>query len=161
MSKAGLVNVTEIQGNVGEQLDILAEITNAQPMAALKQINVLATALLPNYRRKFKDGLLDKKNTEIMECDEQQLMTENLEEHVRLILENIDVEFNNNRHLMKNMFVLYNKEPKYGFGNRLLQLCDLIAGSFQSGLSREEIRTVIAFVSYELQKMSRVIGNDY
>lgn len=158
-----LVNVSQEMGNLGDQLEILSELVITQPVKALKRLSPFAEALLPKYKRKFKDGLLDEAQKALLEqeVEEERMIVKDLEEHVRLILEDIDAEFNNNRNLMKTVLMAYHKEAKYNFGNRVLKLCDLIAGSFQSGLSKEHIRTVLEFVNFELHKISQVIGNDY
>ncbi len=158
-----LVNISEEVGNLGDQLEILSELVMTQPVKALKRLSTFTEALLPKCKRKFKDGLLDEQERALLEeeLEEERIIVDDLEEHLRLILEDIDVEFNNNRNLMKNILMAYHKEAKYNFGNRIVQLSDLIAGSFQSGLSKEHIRTVLEFVNFELHKISQSIGNDY
>ncbi|HLD05892.1 MAG TPA: hypothetical protein VJG90_09310 [Candidatus Nanoarchaeia archaeon] len=158
-----LVNVPEPLGNLGDQVEILSELVTTQPVTALKRLTIFSQSLLPKYKRKFKDGLLDEQEKALLEQDleEERIIVDNLEEHLRIILEDIDMEFNNNRNMMKTVMVLYHREAKYNFGNRILQLSDLIAGSFQSGLSKDHIRTVLEFANFELRKISKVIGNDY
>ena len=136
-----------------------------RPLLVIKRLIRLGTSLVPSYNPRFSIGDLKELSLIISELDTinvpESFDSADMDEGMLDLLEELLADIREFRETLKEVMMLYKHEPKHNYGNRLLQLSDILISSFQTGMSADEIETVFCMVEVELYKISLSIGRDY
>ena len=150
---------------VGIRLEILSKVVKNRRHFVLREMNEVANALGYSYRRKFKDNLISEVDKLILEYNHLPPKSEwnqiNFNKLISDVFKEVDEEFAESKKVVKQTMQFYINEPKFNFGNRLNQLADILAASYQIGLDADRVTKLNSFVSSELKELSKIIGNDY
>jgi hypothetical protein len=148
------------------QIQKMHQDLRAKPLVVARELTNIAKELAPCYHPRFSLSLLEELSFIITEMDSMKMLDtmpdgEDVDEYIINVLQEIVNEITEYRAMMKEVMLLYKYEQAHNFGNRLLQLTDVLIGSFQTGLSREEVDKIYCFLEIELHKISLQIGGDY
>ncbi len=150
------------RNQLGTRLNLLARLlNNKNSKFILNEINEIAQAFLPNYRRRISDDPVSE--DEILEMEE---ILEEYEEHEidEIIDETFEALYFDSKILKANameILLIYSEEPQSNFGNRINQLADILAVSRKLDLEKNENEKFLNLVKNELVEISKIVGNDY
>jgi hypothetical protein len=142
------------------ELKQLSVMTVKKPIQVVKRLTAIASEFSFDYERQFKDELISEQEGKLLE--EFYSSPQDIDfALVMQILEDIESELVLNRKLMRKTLYKYCSERRYNYGDRILELADLIAGSFQSGYSKKEMLNMLRFTQRQLIGISKIIGSDF
>lgn len=136
-----------------------------RPLLVVKKLADMGSSLRPSYHPRFSLDALKELSIIISELDSVNLPEScdmaDMDDAMFELMQEVFAEVKEFRETLKEVMLFYKHEPKHNYGNRLLQLSDILIASFQTGLSTEEIEKVFCMVEIELHKISLEIGGDY
>lgn len=135
------------------ELMVLSRNVIKNPISTVKKLTDISNEFICDYKRKFRDELISESEAKLME--EFYLTSQDIDfDMVLSMMNQIDLEFASNREILKGIVIQYSEEKRYNYGDRLLEIADIMTGSFQSGLCKKEILHLLRFAQQELITLS-------